>query len=550
MAENDTPLAKPRDASLAQIGAARFEPPASADERYETGTKIATGGMGEVRACRDLHLGRDVAMKLLKDEHTPDRAMLASFLREARVQAQLEHPAIVPVYDMGVRGGVPFLTMKRIRGTTLADVLERDTWSTRRLLAAFGAVCQAVDYAHARGIVHRDLKPSNVMLGDFGEVYVLDWGVAKILGDPEEPMIAGTPKYMAPEQHRGDTTAIDARTDVYALGAVLREIVTGEEDVPELLAICERATAERREDRYASPGELFGAVDGFLAGEQDVERRRALSQEHAAAAVAASDRTLAMREVGRALALDPENVGALRTLVRLMGEVPAEIPPEVEKSLERTVESQIDDLAPMQIGAYASFVVLFPLVLWMGVRDWRIALVTSTLLIATPVTALVSRRAKHGGRVVLFPALVVSTTVIMLVASMFGPFVFVPALAAINTLFYVIQLGRGRARIAIGLGCLPIIVPSALEQLGVAPAAYRFEGGAMTVLPWMHELRAPQAPLFLFLASVGTVVLASVLALRFRESLTRAELRVQLQAWQLRKMLPPEAEAAGTIETS
>src|SRR5205823_4718881 len=160
-------------------------------------------------------------------------------------------------------------------------------------------------------------------------------------------------------------------------------------------AACAKATMERAADRFASAGELYAAVDRFLAGEQDVERRRALSREHAATAASSTDREHAMREVGRALALDPENVDALRALVRLMGDPPAVVPAEVERRLEESVLGQIDELRPMQVLAYASFVVLFPIVLWMGVRDWLVAVVTSLLVLATAGTALLAGRAKR-----------------------------------------------------------------------------------------------------------------------------------------------------------
>jgi hypothetical protein len=253
-----------------------------------------------------------------------------------------------------------------------------------------------------------------------------------------------------------------------------------------------------------------------------------------------------MREVGRALALDPDNVDALRFLVRLLDDPPAVVPREVEERLEESVIGQIADLVPVQVAAYASFVVLFPLVLWMGVRDWAIAVATSMLVLGAAGAALLTRRTKELGRRALYPSFVVSTLVIGFVASMFGPFVFVPALTTTNTLFYVIQLGRERALHCIVLGCLPIAVPYALEAARVAPPAYRFGGasGAMEILPWMHAMREPATPLFLFLSSVALVVVACVTALRFRESLERAERRVQLHAWQLAKLLPPEAARA------
>src|SRR5580693_3901671 len=217
--------------------------------RYSLGDKLGEGGMGVVHACRDRRIGRDVALKMVRAEHAARGDLVARFLREACVQGQLEHPAIVPVYDLGrdPEGNVYF-TMKRVRGATFEQIFAalRDDdeyalrqFSRRKLLTAFASICQALHFAHARGVIHRDLKPGNVMLGDFGEVYLLDWGLAKLQSGMEPPALAtgtaagggrsvhgatmGTPGYMPPEQVRGEP--VDARSDVYALGALLFELL-------------------------------------------------------------------------------------------------------------------------------------------------------------------------------------------------------------------------------------------------------------------------------------------------------------------------------------
>ncbi|MBN8617019.1 MAG: serine/threonine protein kinase, partial [Deltaproteobacteria bacterium] len=318
----------------------------SFEARYEAHELLGKGGMGEVRLYLDRRIGRDVAHKTLRKDVRKSSIGLERFVREARVQGQLEHPAVLPVYDLGVDPeGHVFFTMKRVRGTPLDVVLDaismddaemRALHSRRRLLSAFVQVCRAMDFAHSRGVLHRDLKPANVMLGEYGEVHVLDWGLAKIVGTdaqrgdrervgdvPEDgesgdssstPTLAGsvlgTPGYMSPEQARGETDGLDGRTDVYSLGAILFEIVFreplhavpgaaarmgstlvgaemrasermhGADVPPELEEICKRACALDPDYRTPSARALADAVERFLDGERDDERRKELAREH------------------------------------------------------------------------------------------------------------------------------------------------------------------------------------------------------------------------------------------------------------------------------
>jgi serine/threonine-protein kinase len=225
---------------------------------YQIAGEIARGGMGTILKARDTDLGRDVALKVLHAEHQDNPDVLRRFIEEAQIASQLQHPGIVAVHGMGLLSdGLPFFVMKLVKGRTLAAILEerRDPREERqRLLGSFEQVCQALAYAHARRVVHRDLKPSNVMIGSFGEVQVMDWGLAKVLpreklpvqvGTPEPRSIIatirsgsgssqslagsvlGTPAYMAPEQARGELDQVDARSDVFGLGAILCEILTG-----------------------------------------------------------------------------------------------------------------------------------------------------------------------------------------------------------------------------------------------------------------------------------------------------------------------------------
>ncbi|RJP42519.1 MAG: tetratricopeptide repeat protein [Phycisphaerales bacterium] len=244
----ETPLVRPQSAQ---------EPAAAGSVgRYQIVGELARGGVGVVLKSRDTDLGRDVAMKVLRPDHVHNRAMVARFVEEAQIAGQLQHPGILPVYEMGVYDEkTPFFTMKLVKGKTLAGLLaaRRDPADERpRFISIFEHVCQTIAYAHARGVIHRDLKPSNVMVGAFGEVQVVDWGLAKVLtqggladerGDDESVVttvrtsggaapsmvgsVMGTPAYMPPEQARGDIDRLDERADVFSLGAILCEILTG-----------------------------------------------------------------------------------------------------------------------------------------------------------------------------------------------------------------------------------------------------------------------------------------------------------------------------------
>ncbi len=213
--------------------------------RYLQRAVLGEGGMGQVQQVDDAVLGRSVARKVMHSDIAARPEGVKRFLREARVQGRLEHPAVVPVYDLGLDAdGVPWFTMKQVRGLTLQAVLEgigrgdhelQARFPRRRLLTAFVQVCRAIDYAHSRGVLHRDLKPGNIMLGEFGDVHVLDWGLAGLAHAPMEAEVLptpptrsgsvfGTPGYMAPEQVL--RKPLDERADVYALGAILFEVLT------------------------------------------------------------------------------------------------------------------------------------------------------------------------------------------------------------------------------------------------------------------------------------------------------------------------------------
>lgn len=251
--DGDTTFESPIDGSVVSTADLALDN-AGFDERYGPPTELGRGGMGVVQLHRDERIGREVAMKRLRGPVVGMPELSARFVREARVQGQLEHPAIPPVYDVGVDpDGAPYFTIKRLRGRTLKDIIaglvagtpRYAQFTRRRLLADLASVCLAVEFAHNRGVLHRDLKPANIMLGDYGEVYVLDWGVAKLAEVDDSPVdlseivrdtpageaattmagiVLGTPGYMAPEQLHNHN--IGPTVDVYALGSILFEILT------------------------------------------------------------------------------------------------------------------------------------------------------------------------------------------------------------------------------------------------------------------------------------------------------------------------------------
>jgi len=219
-------------------------PPVRPDSRLRDEGEIARGGMGSIRRLYDAELRRHIAMKVMDPELGRDPAAGQRFLDEARITGWLDHANIVPVHDLVIDDkGVASYTMKLVAGKTLTEVIA--TQKTQRdlenVLLGLIKVCDALSFAHSRGIVHRDLKPDNVMVGDYGQVYVMDWGCAQVVGSdrsiaggkPEpDGTVIGTVQYMAPEQARGMISQIDPRTDVFALGAILYKALTGSPPYP------------------------------------------------------------------------------------------------------------------------------------------------------------------------------------------------------------------------------------------------------------------------------------------------------------------------------
>ena len=333
--------------------------PDSPDPRYELKTQLARGGMGEIWLARDRRVDRDIAIKLMRRDASRDPQAVGRFLREARVQGRLEHPSVVPVHDLGGGETAPFFAMKRLTGTTLGVVIEArfhgerealERWTRPLLLARLIDVCLAIELAHRSGVIHRDLKPANIMLGDLGEVYVLDWGVA-LLGDdldapPPDGTALGTPGYIAPEQI-DEPARTGPAADVYSLGCILFEILAGVRLHPSGLAGLASAISGRA--RTAPGHELPRELDALCT---------------------------------RATAFDPRARPSAHELAR-----------GVERYLDRPC-AQVRRSNKLGLLGYVPFV---PLLVWTGLHDPR-TLPVPLALVATgaAITWATTRRTTSG----------------------------------------------------------------------------------------------------------------------------------------------------------
>jgi tetratricopeptide (TPR) repeat protein len=364
--------------------------------RYQLLEEIGRGGMGSVLRGHDPELGRDLAVKVLLPDHQHDAAVRRRFTEEAQIGGQLQHPGIVPVHDLGrLEDGRPFIAMKLVQGRTLAELLRQRTdphQDLPRFEKVFEQVCQTVAYAHSRGVIHRDLKPSNVMVGAFGEVQVMDWGLAKRTQAPEartqnrersgsEPRagataqgaVMGTPAYMAPEQARGEIDRLDERCDVFGLGGILCEVLTGrppydgaDDEVlvkalradlgealarldgcgadPELVCLAKRCLAAEAEERPRNAGVL--AADMALYRESmEARLRQAELAQAEARAKAQEERKRRRLAVGLVAVLLLLGLGVSGTLLAWRAQ---------RAEQERSVQADLDEVAAR-------------------LRDWRLA---------------------------------------------------------------------------------------------------------------------------------------------------------------------------------
>jgi serine/threonine protein kinase len=597
----DAPQPLSPDAPLERLGYA---------ERYERVATLGEGGMGVVALCTDQQIGRRVAMKTMRAEIVSEQTH-ARFLREARVQGQLEHPAIVPVYDLGIDpDGSMYFTMKRVRGVTLEEILrgpQGEDYSRRRILTAFSSVCLAVDFAHQHGVIHRDLKPENIMLGDYGEVYVLDWGLARVEGADELQVtvrlkahpavdevtlrrgkspaqtalgaILGTPGYMAPEQVTGEPPS--SASDVYALGSLLFEILTGERlhpaedwpkvladtvagvearpsvrapdaDVPpELEALLVRATARDAEARCQSAREIHHALEAYLDGERDEELRRQMSLVYTDRAVAAAEaaktsasdldrRREAMREIGRALALDPDSPRAMEALIGLLRQPPRETPEEVELELASNERHRARWVARVGAVIYATLLLYLPLFFWTGLRRWEPVALFYGMALAAGATSWLASRSREQPITLTLLALILSNVAFACTAPIFGPLLATPTLVAVNTVAYVAYLPPRFRWAAPAMGCTAILGALAAMRLGVTPSYSFTEAGMFVPEGAIHFTPVPTIT-FLTVIALAGVLMGSFALTRIRDSLDATERQLFLYVWHLRELVPEAA---------
>jgi eukaryotic-like serine/threonine-protein kinase len=550
-------------------------------QAYDFGELIGRGGMGEVVSAHDRRIGRDVAVKRMRAANPTEDAVVR-FLREARIQARLDHPAMVPVHELGVDAdGRPYFTMKRLAGTTLAQRIS-ERMNQTKLLRAFADVCLAIQFAHERGVVHRDLKPANIMMGDYHDVYVLDWGIARMTTDLIEDRISdtdgdyaqtqagavlGTPGYMAPEQIQGQVAG--PSSDVYALGAVLFEILTGEplhppgaaaltrtlaapqqspverapdrDIAPELDAACLGALMEFPDDRPTAR-ELGERVQNYLDGDRDVARRKELAEHELALARAAfasgdpEQRATAIRGAGRALALDATSQAAAELVATLMVEPSKELPKQLAAQLLEGDRAEVKRRARISMGAMISVLAVLVVVPWMQIRSWTTLGITLAVLVGSiPLIWFSSRRNQEGP----VPVILITGIVTIAFTRVVGTFMLTPVITT-GCLFAMSVNSWLQARPYLVYGWVVVVtaVPLALERIGVFQVTTNLsEGGLCATSPIFAGQGWPDA-VALVVSNFVLLLGMAKYSLETNRSITVARHELGTQAWHLSQLLP------------
>ena len=563
------------------VGAAELV--ALPDPGYQLGDVIGRGGMGEVVAAQDQRIGREVAIKRIRGKASSD--LVDRFLREARIQARLDHPAIVPVYELGTDAeGAPYFTMKRLTGVTLSKKLTEKP-NVQPLLRAFADVCLAIELAHSRGVIHRDLKPSNIMLGDFGEVYVLDWGVARVIADSTRApvrtsvpvgddadhttigSILGTPGYMSPEQVRGGEA--EAPADVYSLGAILFEILAGEPlhprgeaalattltqpqvapasrsaeraIAPELDSACFDALAEDPVKRPSARA-LAQRIQAYLDGDRDHERRRQLAKEQleaareALASTSDTSRATAMRRAARAMALDPDSNEAAVLVTKLTVEPPETLPPALVASLAAEDMELDKDRSRRGLRAYFAVFCFISLIPLLHVTNWGLV-IAAWILVA--LLGLIMWGGSRTGQARLYPALTVNLAAVFVFSRILGPFIITPV-ATVGILFSFTASPRllQRRWVIVLWATIAVMAPVVCELLGVLPRTWWIENGAIVSTSQIFEVGGLSTAIGLILANAGWIAIVSVYAIGTNIRRRKAQRELQIQRWHLQQAIP------------
>jgi serine/threonine protein kinase len=594
------------DPTILQAVRGQLTKKAQLGTRYEPRSVLGEGGMGEVRLVWDCAVEREVAMKVLLPSRMARPRALERFLREAHVQGLLDHPGVVPVHDIGtLPTGEPYFTMKRVRGLTMREVLEgwrrndariTSRFARRRMLGAFAQACLAIDYAHARGVVHRDLKPENVMLGDFGEVYVLDWGVARFVGagGPTIPamlapitvgdnqQVLGTPGYMSPEQ-LAQADSVDFAADVYSLGALLFEILTclplhdsrtvrdrmittregadarcsvraPDAQVPAALeALCVHAT-QQDPARRPKARELHESLESFLDGDREAERRRLVSELHLRAAKDTWKRALeggpgtstlqrdAFRGLGRALSAGPHSPEVVSTMLDMLSQPIDHLPTEAVAAMRRDVERQQQVTSrAMRVGRLSWFLYM-PLLFWLGIRDHRLLTILFVSIVTGAVASWSVDRQPAPKPWMRTTVAIIQLLTMMPLVTLFSPLVLVPALIAASVPASMLGLGR-RARLLVAVvACVAAALPLVLESVGVVAPSLVFEDRVITILPRLTHFPEVGARIVLLMLMVVPVLSAAIIMSRVRAELDATRRRVHLHLWRLRQLMPSEKD--------